>query len=270
MFNDVTFGQYYPSDSTVHRLDPRIKLLITLAYIVVLFLIKSVIGYAIAFLFVVAAVMLSRVPIKLLLKNLKPLRFILILMFLINVLFTPLGDRVLLEFWVIKITDTGIIKAVEMLVRIVLLILFTGLLTFTTSPLSLTVAIELLLTPLKKIGFPAHELAMMMTIALRFIPTLMEETDKIMKAQMARGASFDTGNIFQKAKSMIPLLIPLFVSAFRRADDLALAMTARCYNGDNGRTRMNPLKTAPMDWIAFTVSMVVIAAMVVFNYLKLF
>ena len=170
--------------------------------------------------------------------------------------------NVLLSFWVVKITDEGLLRAVVMLIRLVMLIFFTGLLTLTTSPIQLTVGIESLFSPLKKIGFPAHEMAMMMTIALRFIPTLIEETDKIMKAQMARGASFDTGNLMQKAKSMIPLLIPLFVSAFRRADELALAMTSRCYRGGEGRTRMNPLKTGAVDWIAAAVTIVFCGLMI--------
>lgn len=265
MFKDVTFGQYYPSDSVVHRMDPRFKLVIAFAFIIVLFMINSFAGYITAGLFVFACVAAAKVPVKLLFKNIKPLWFILLFMFVINVFFTRTGN-VLFSFWILKITDEGLIKAVLMLIRIVMLIFFTGLLTLTTTPISLTVGIESLLSPLKKIRFPAHELAMMMTIALRFIPTLMEETDKIMKAQMARGASFDTGNLYQKAKSMIPLLIPLFVSAFRRADELALAMTARCYNGGEGRTRMNPLKVSGVDYAGAVITVLFIAAMIMFNY----
>ena len=261
MLNDITFGQFYPSNSLVHKMDPRFKLVITFAFIIVLFLINSIPGYIAAILFVLISIFASRVPIKLLAKNLKPLWFVLIFMFALNVFLTQTGN-VLLSFWVVKITDEGLLRAVVMLIRLVMLIFFTGLLTLTTSPIQLTVGIESLFSPLKKIGFPAHEMAMMMTIALRFIPTLIEETDKIMKAQMARGASFDTGNLMQKAKSMIPLLIPLFVSAFRRADELALAMTSRCYRGGEGRTRMNPLKTGAVDWIAFAVTAVFCGLMI--------
>ena len=208
----------------------------------------------------------AKVPVKLLIRNIKPLWFILLFMLVINIFFTRNGN-VIFSFWILKITDEGLIKAILMLVRIIMLIFFTGLLTLTTSPIALTVGIESLLSPLKKIKFPAHELAMMMTIALRFIPTLMEETDKIMKAQMARGASFDTGNLYQKAKSMIPLLIPLFVSAFRRADELALAMTARCYNGGEGRTRLNPLKVSGIDYAGTVVTVAFLSLMIAFNYI---
>lgn len=269
MFKDVTFGQYYPIDSAVHRMDPRFKLVITFAFIIALFMINSWAGYIAAALFVVAVVAFANVPIKLLLKNIKPLWFILLFMLVINVCFTRTGN-ILFEFWIVKITDEGIVRAVQMLLRIVLLICFTGLLTLTTQPVALTVGIESLLSPLKKLKFPVHDFAMMMTIALRFIPTLMEETDKIMKAQMARGASFDTGNLYQKAKSMIPLLIPLFVSAFRRADELALAMSARCYNGGEGRTRMNQLKIGGVDYAGAAFTVLAVAIMLMFNYVRLF
>ncbi len=268
MLNDITFGQFYPSNSFVHRMDARFKLVISLVFIVVLFMIKEYIGYAVAAIFIGVSIAAAKIPIKLLLKNLKPLWFILIFMLIINVLFTRDGNA-LVEFYFIKVTDEGIIRALVMMLRIIMLVMFTGLLTLTTSPISLTVGIESLLSPLKKIKFPAHELAMMMSIALRFIPTLMEEADKIMKAQMARGADFDTGNLYQKAKSMIPLLIPLVVSAFRRADELALAMTARCYNGGDGRTRMNPPKVTSLDYIALGVSLIFMALMVVFNYIHI-
>lgn len=266
MFKDVTFGQYYPSDSIVHRMDPRFKLVITFAFIIALFIINSWAGYIVAGLFVATVIAMAKVPVKLLWKNIKPLWFILLFMLVINVFFTKTGN-IFAEFWIIKITDEGVVRGVQMLLRIIILIFFTGLLTLTTSPISLTVGIESLLSPLKKFKFPAHDLAMMMTIALRFIPTLMEETDKIMKAQMARGASFDTGNLYQKAKSMVPLLIPLFVSAFRRADDLAHAMTARCYNGGEGRTRMNPLKVSGLDYAGTALTTVFLAAMILFNYI---
>ncbi len=269
MLNDVTFGQFYPSDSFVHKMDPRFKLVIMFAYIIILFVINSLVGYILAGLFVVLSIIASRVPVKLLAKNLKPLWFVFIFMFILNMFFTRTGN-VVLSFWIIKITDDGIIKAAVMLIRLIMLIFFTGLLTLTTSPISLTVGIESLFGPLKKIKFPVHEMAMMMTIALRFIPTLIEETDKIMKAQMARGASFDTGSLMQKVKSMIPLFIPLFVSAFRRADELALAMTARCYRGGEGRTRMFPLKVSMGDCVAAIISLVFCTAMIVFNFVDIF
>ncbi len=267
MLNDITFGQYYPSDSIVHKMDPRYKLVLTFAFIIILFMINSLAGYIIATLYIATAIYISKIPVKLLFKNLKPLWFIMIFMFIINILFYQTGN-ILIQFWIIKITDSGIYKAIEISVRLIILLFFTGLLTLTTTPLALTSAIESLFGPLKKVHFPVHELAMIMTIALRFIPTLMEETDKIMKAQMARGASFDTGNLFQKAKSMIPLLIPLFASAFRRADELALAMTARCYNGGEGRTRMNKLKSTKIDYISTLISVLSFSAIIALNYIK--
>lgn len=269
MLNDITFGQFYPSNSFVHKMDPRFKLVIMFAFIIILFVINSIAGYIAAGIFVLLSIAMSKVPIKLLAKNLKPLWFVFIFMFALNLFFTRTGN-VILSVWIIKITDDGIMKAIVMLVRLIMLIFFTGLLTLTTSPISLTVGIESLFGPLKKIKFPVHEMAMMMTIALRFIPTLIEETDKIMKAQMARGASFDTGNIMQKVKSMIPLFIPLFVSAFRRADELALAMTARCYRGGEGRTRMTPLKITTNDYIASLVSLLFCGAMIAFEFVNIF
>lgn len=269
MLNDITFGQFYPSDSFVHKMDPRFKLVIMFAFIIILFVINSFAGYIAAGIFVLLSIIMSKVPIKLLAKNLKPLWFVFIFMFALNLFFTRTGN-VVFNVWIIKITDDGIIKAIVMLVRLIMLIFFTGLLTLTTSPISLTVGIESLFGPLKKIKFPVHEMAMMMTIALRFIPTLIEETDKIMKAQMARGASFDTGNIMQKVKSMIPLFIPLFVSAFRRADELALAMTSRCYRGGEGRTRMTPLKVTANDYIASIMSLLFCGAMIAFEFINIF
>ena len=268
MFNNVTFGQYYPSDSFVHRLDPRIKLLAVFAYIVVIFFVSSPIGYALAIGFLLMATFFSKIPLKTMLKSIKPLWIILIITFVINVFFTKTGT-VLCDWWIFTITKEGIIQAVYMSLRLVMLIMFSSLLTLTTSPVSLTDAIESLLSPLAKIKFPAHEIAMMMSIALRFIPTLIEETDKIMKAQTARGASFDTGNVFQRAKSMIPLLIPLFVSSFRRADDLALAMESRCYRGGEGRTRMRELKCTKIDIIILLVSFVYFAGMILANLIPI-
>ena len=273
MLNNITLGQYYPVDSSVHRMDPRIKLILTIAYIVAVFLVKShieyasfigltsFIGYAILLGWIILVSRLSGVPFRLVLKGLKPLRFILILTFLLNLFVTP-GDTVWIEFWIIRITKEAFLQALFFSLRLVFLVAGTSLLTLTTSPVALSDAIEILLTPLKKIRFPAHELAMMMTIALRFIPTLLEETDKIMKAQMARGADFESGNLISRAKAMVPLLVPLFVSAFRRAGDLAMAMESRCYHGGEGRTRLRTLKITRNDWLACG-AMAVLIAMIV-------
>ncbi|MBR3334799.1 MAG: energy-coupling factor transporter transmembrane protein EcfT [Clostridia bacterium] len=249
MLSNITMGQYYPVDSRVHRLDPRIKLILTIVFIVVVFIAKTFIGYAVILTFVYLTSRLANVPFRMLLRGLKPLRLIIILTFLLNLFFTT-GETLWVEFWIIRITKEGFMQAAFYSLRLVFLVIGTSLLTLTTSPVSLSDAIELLLTPLKKIHFPAHELAMMMTIALRFIPTLLEETDKIMKAQMARGADFESGNLISRAKAMVPLLVPLFVSAFRRAGDLAMAMESRCYHGGEGRTRLRVLKITKNDWIA--------------------
>ena len=249
MLNNITLGQYYPVDSPVHRLDPRIKLILTIVFIVVVFMAKTFLGYALILGFVYMTSRLANVPFRMLLRGLKPLRLIILLTFLLNLFFTP-GETVWVEFWVIRIAKEGFLQAAFYSLRLVFLVIGTSLLTLTTSPVSLSDAIEILLSPLKKIHFPAHELAMMMTIALRFIPTLLEETDKIMKAQMARGADFESGNLISRAKAMVPLLVPLFVSAFRRAGDLAMAMESRCYHGGEGRTRLRVLKITRHDWIA--------------------
>lgn len=249
MLSNITMGQYYPVDSRVHRLDPRIKLILTVVFIVAVFMAKTFLGYAVILGFVWLTAKLARVPFRMLLRGLKPLRLIIILTFLLNLFFTS-GDTVWVEFWIVRITKEGFLQASFYSLRLVFLVIGTSLLTLTTSPVALSDGIELLLTPLKKIHFPAHELAMMMTIALRFIPTLLEETDKIMKAQMARGADFESGNLISRAKAMVPLLVPLFVSAFRRAGDLAMAMESRCYHGGDGRTRLRVLKITKNDWIA--------------------
>ncbi len=249
MLNNITMGQYYPVDSPVHRLDPRIKLILTIAFIVAVFLAKTFAGYALILAFVWLASRLARVPFRMLLRGLKPLRLILIITFLLNLFFTA-GETVWVEFWIVRITKEGFLQAAFYSLRLAFLVIGTSLLTLTTSPVALSDGIELLLSPLKVIHFPAHELAMMMTIALRFIPTLLEETDKIMKAQMARGADFESGNLISRAKAMVPLLVPLFVSAFRRAGDLAMAMESRCYHGGEGRTRLRVLKITKHDWIA--------------------
>ena len=261
MLSNITMGQYYPVDSKVHRLDPRVKLILTIVFIVAVFLAKSFAGYAILLLFIYGVARLANVPFKMLLRGLKPLRLILILTFLLNLFFTS-GETVWVEFWVIRITKEGFLQALFYALRLAFLVVGTSLLTLTTSPVALSDAIEILLSPLKKIHFPAHELAMMMTIALRFIPTLLEETDKIMKAQMARGADFESGNLLSRAKAMVPLLVPLFVSAFRRAGDLAMAMESRCYHGGEGRTRLRVLKLTRNDWIACGAMAVLLALII--------
>ena len=242
---DITLGQYFPGKSPIHRLDPRAKLTAMTCYIVALFLGQWFVTYAVLFLALAAAVKVSTVKPKALLRGLKPVVFILVFTAVLNIFYTP--GEALASFWIFTITREGIVHAFFMVVRIIMLITCTFLLTYTTSPLALTDGLESLLGPLKKLRVPVHELAMMMSIALRFIPTLIEETDKIMSAQRARGADFDSGNLVQRAKALIPLLVPLFISAFRRADELATAMECRCYHGDEGRTRMKQLHYRPGD-----------------------
>ena len=263
MITDITIGQYFPSDSPLHRLDARVKLVITLLYIVSLFLIKSFIGYAFVIIALAIVIKVSKVPFKFMVKGLKSLVFIIIFTALINV-FTVKGGETLVTFWKLSITTEGVFFAIKMALRIILLIIGSSLLTLTTTPIKLTDGIEALLKPLSKIGVPAHDIAMMMTIALRFIPTLLDETDKIIKAQQARGADFDTGRLRDKARALVPILVPLFISAFRRADELAMAMESRCYNGGANRTRMNVMKVTSIDYTAiilFVVYWVIIIAM---------
>ncbi len=243
---NITLGQYFPGNSSIHRLDPRTKILLMLLYIVVVFLVQSLWLFALPFAFVVMVTLMAQVPVSYVLRSLKPLRFLLLFMFFINLFLTP-GEDVQLSFWVIRITSEALRQAVYISLRLILLVGGTSLMTLTTSPISLTDGLERLLKPFSRLGFPSHELAMMMTIALRFIPTLMEEADKIRKAQIARGADFESGNLINRAKSMIPILVPLFVSAFRRADELAMAMESRCYHGGEGRTRMRVLRFAAAD-----------------------
>jgi len=264
MFRDITIGQYIDGNSFIHKMDARVKILLSLFYIVILFLISSPVAYGIVFGFTVFLVVLSRLPIKYILRGLKPMLYILIFTALIN-LFMTRGGTVLWEapFWSsLKITEKGIVTAVQMVVRLALLVVVTSLLTLTTSPLMLTDGIEKILKPFSIIKIPAHEIAMMMTIAIRFIPTLSEETDKIIKAQTARGADFESGNILKRAKAMIPLLVPLFISAFRRADDLAVAMDSRCYHGGKNRTRMKQMRMTAKDAVA-SVVMVTVAIIIV-------
>lgn len=251
MLKDITIGQFFPGDTIVHKLDPRVKILITFVFIISLFFINKFYPYIFILGFILTTIKLSEVPFKYVFKGLKPLRFILIITFVINVFMTK--GVVLFNIGPLEVTREGLNQAVFMALRLIFLIMGTSLLTLTTSPISLTDGIEKLLNPLKIIGLPAHELAMMMTIALRFIPTLLEETDKIMKAQMARGADFESGNILNRAKNLVPLLVPLFVNSFRRADELAMAMEARCYRGGEHRTRLNEIKIERIDYIAMII-----------------
>lgn len=249
MIKDITIGQYVPGDSYIHKLDPRIKIIISLIYIILIFIVSNFKGYLFVGLVMAYTIFLSKVSLKYIFNGLKPIFILLIITAILNVFMTG-GNTILFQWKFIHIYKEGIVLAGFLVIRLILLIAGTSLLTLTTSPIELTDGIEKLLTPMKKIGVPAHELAMMMTIALRFIPTLMDETDKIMKAQQARGADFQSGNLFEKAKNMVPLLVPLFISSFRRADELAMAMEARCYRGGEGRTRMKVLKLTTKDFIA--------------------
>lgn len=264
MIKDITIGQYYPTDSIIHKLDPRVKLLGTIVYIISLFIINNYIGFAFAGIILFTVVKVSGIPFKFMLKGLKSILMILLLTVTFN-LFTP-GDP-LWEMGFVVITVQGVHMALQMGVRLILLILGSSLMTFTTTPNNLTDGLESLLNPLNKIKVPVHEISMMMSIALRFIPILMEETDKIMKAQMARGADFETGGLIKRAKSLIPLLVPLFVSAFRRANDLAMAMEARCYHGGEGRTKMKPLKYKTKDIISYFFIVLFLVAIFMTNYL---
>ncbi len=261
MFKNLTIGQHYPIDSPIHDLDPRVKIIITFVYIISLFIINIFPAYILVLLFLALAICVSKVPIKFVIKGLKPILIIILITFFINLFLTP-GEQIFKIFF-LKITREGVYQATFMALRLVLLILGTSLLTLTTSPILLTDGIESLLNPFKKIGLPAHELAMMMTIALRFIPTLMEETEKIMKAQKARGADFESGNIIKRAKNLVPLLVPLFISAFRRADELAMAMESRCYRGGENRTRMRQLVLRKGDYVACIIFIIYMAAIIV-------
>jgi len=261
LLRDITIGQYFPGNSIIHRLDPRFKIVITIIYIIMLFSGEGFICLGIGAVFTLAATALSKIPLKMFWKSVKPLMPFLIITALFNLFLVTSGD-VLWKWRFIKITEDGINISVFMLVRIVLLIIGSSILTYTTSPITLTDAIERLLSPLKKLKFPVHELAMMMSIALRFIPTLIEETDKIISAQKARGAEIDTGSFGTRAKNLISILVPLFISSFRRADELATAMECRCYHGGEGRTRLRQLKSAPRDYIALIITVVFLAAVI--------
>lgn len=257
MLKDITLGQYYPTKSKIHSLDARTKLLATVIFMTSIFVINKFWPYVFIVCFLLVATKMSMIPIGYVAKGIKPLRWIILFTFVINIFFLRGGD-VLWQYGILKICEQGIKTAVFMAIRLVLLVYGTSLLTLTTSPIELTDGIENACSPLKKIGFPAHELAMMMTIALRFIPTLLDETDKIMKAQMSRGADFESSNIISRAKNMVPLLIPLFVSAFRRADELAMAMEARCYRGGNNRTKMKQSVLNKSDYMADAIMILIL------------
>lgn len=263
MLRDITLGQYYQTDSVIHRLDPRVKLVTTICFIISLFIVDNWIGYLIAILFLALVIRLSRVPVKFMVRGMKSILFLLIVAGCFNLFLTP--GEVLVSFWKLKITKEGIFLASFMAFRLILLIMGSSVMTLTTTPNQLTDGLEKLLGPLKHLRVPVHEIAMMMSIALRFIPILMEETDKIMKAQIARGADFESGNLIRKAKSLVPLLVPLFISAFRRANDLAMAMEARCYRGGEHRTKMKPLIYRKRDWCAYGAVLVYLAVIVVFG-----
>ncbi len=260
---DITLGQYFPSGSVIHKLDPRVKIILTIFLTVVLFMCKSAYSYAAVFLFIAVVIIISKVPFSFVLKGIRPVIFISVFTAIVNLFLTD--GTVLFKIGFVTATYEGLFMAVKMVVRLVLLVTITSILTLTTSPIMLTDGLEKLMSPLARFKFPAHEIAMMMTIALRFIPTLLEETDKIIKAQSARGADFTSGNIMDKARAMIPILIPLFINAFKRADELAVAMECRCYRGGEGRTRMKVLKLSLKDYVSAAVNLCVLALILFLN-----
>ena len=259
MLKDITLGQFFPGDTIVHRLDPRTKLILVFLYIVALFQANGWVGYGVVTAVTALCMLLSHIKPKNIFKGLKPMLFIIVLTALLNIFYTE--GREIIPGW--HMTWEGLARSVQMILRIVLLITGTFLLTYTTSPIALTDGLELLLNPLKKLKVPVHEMTIMMSMALRFIPTLIEETDKIMSAQKARGADFETGRLTERAKALLPILVPLFVSAFRRADELAVAMESRCYHGGEGRTRMKVLRLETRDWIALVLGVLFLAGMIV-------
>ncbi len=262
MLKDITLGQYFPGNSPIHRLDPRTKLVFLVVYIAALFTASNWISYGIVAVFLAYVIALSTIPLKSIVRGMKPLVLILVFTGILNLFFTA-GETVLVSFWVITVTKEGLVRAVFMMLRILMLVTGTFLLTYTTSPIALTDGLEALLSPLKKLKFPVHEIAMMMCIALRFIPTLIEETDKIMSAQKARGADFESGNLMQRVKALIPILVPLFISAFRRADELATAMECRCYHGGDGRTKMKLLRFHRGDIFAFFLGVFLLGGVII-------
>ncbi len=263
MLRDITLGQYYRTESVIHELDPRVKLVATLMFIISLFVSNNFIGYVIAGLFLALSIYLSKVPPKFIFRGMKTIFFLLMLTMVFNLFLTP--GTALVSFWKLTITVEGLKMAAMMAVRLIFLITGSSLMTLTTTPNNLTDGLERLLRPLKVFRVPVHEISMMMSIALRFIPILMEETDKIMKAQMARGADFESGSLINRAKSLVPLLVPLFISAFRRANDLAMAMEARCYKGGDGRTKMKPLIYQNRDRLAYLIIFAYLALVIVFG-----
>ena len=263
MIRDITIGQYYPADSVIHKLDPRTKLVGTIGFIVSVFLFHTFVGYAVATIFLAGMILLSKVPVKFIFKGLKTIFMLLLITIFFNMILTP--GEVVWKLGFIKITKEGLVLAGTMAIRLVYLVIGSSLMTLTTTPNQLTDGLEKSLRPLNKIHVPVHEIAMMMSIALRFIPILLEETDKIMKAQIARGADFENGNLIQKVKNMVPLLVPLFISAFRRANDLAMAMEARCYHGGDNRTQMKPLKYKKRDHIAYLILFAYLAVAIGFR-----
>ena len=269
MLKDITLGQYFPGNSVVHRLDPRTKLIMLVLYIIALFCAASWISYAVVFVFLAITIAISSIPVKSLVRGMKPLILILVFTGILNLFFTAGEGEPLVDFWIITIYAEGVVRAILMVSRILMLISGTFLLTYTTSPISLTDGLESLLGPLKIIRLPVHELSMMMCIALRFIPTLIEETDKIMSAQKARGADFETGSLLQRVKALVPILVPLFISAFRRADELATALECRCYQGGDGRTKMKLLRFSYFDFVALGVGALLIAVVSVLAHFGL-
>lgn len=261
MLRDITLGQYYQSDSVIHKLDPRVKLITTIIFIISLFVVDNFIGYIIAALFLVIVIKMSKVPFKFMVKGMKSIMVLLLITVIFNLFLTP--GEALITVWKITITKEGLKTAVFMAIRLTFLIIGSSVMTLTTTPNNLTDGLEKLMRPLRVIHVPVHEIAMMMSIALRFIPILLEETDKIMKAQIARGADFESGNLIKKAKSLVPLLVPLFISAFRRANDLAMAMEARCYRGGDHRTKMKPLQYKKRDALAYTFTAIYLAICIV-------
>jgi len=266
MLKNITIGQFFPGNSVIHRMDPRTKLILVFAFVVGIFLVKSFWGYLLIGIYILFAIAICKIPFRYMLKGLRPIFIIVLFTLVLNVLMTP-GEKLVFEWRRLKIYEEGIRMGFYFAVRLILLVLGSQILTLTTSPLALTDGLETLFKPLQRIGLPVHELAMMMTIALRFIPTLLNETDKIMKAQMSRGADFESGNLISRAKSLVPVMVPLFISAFRRADDLALAMEARCYRGGEGRTRMKKLSFTSADLITTFVFILFVASIVMVQVL---
>jgi energy-coupling factor transport system permease protein len=270
MIRDITLGQYYMTNSKIHRLDPRVKIVCTFLFLISLFVQRNIVGYVIATLFLLSIIAISKVPLSFILRGLKPIVLLLMFTIVLNLFLTP-GEYLLFQWGFLRVFEEGIRNATYMAIRLIYLLIGSSLMTFTTTPNSLTDGLESLLKPLERIRVPVHEVAMMMSIALRFIPILLEETDKIMKAQLARGADLESGNIFKRVRAMVPILVPLFVSAFRRANDLALAMESRCYHGGDGRTKMKPLIYRRGDFVAYGMMVIYILVMIgarSFDYIR--